>query len=221
MKHHKRACLQYLLQLLEQHDPETAKHSIRLAFLARNFGRFLGLSALENRNLSWGACLHDIGKVGIPKSVINKPGRLAPEEWQMMREHTTVGEEMCQPFPLLRGVLPIVRYHHERWNGSGYPDGLAGEEIPFLVRVFQIADIYDALVSDRAYKASLSINRTFEILQAETDRGWHDPEIARKFFTFVRLQCSTGRAASNACVPPPDYPCWKSTSAPEPAYNAI
>ena len=200
--------------MLEYHDPQTAEHSIRLSFLARNFGRFLGLSALEVRNLAWGACLHDIGKIAVPKDVLNKPGRLSPEEWRMIRQHTIVGEEMCEAFPVLRGMLPIVRHHHERWDGSGYPDGLAGEEISFLVRVFQVVDIYDALMEHRPYKPSLSVGEALGTLQMEVDRGWQDPEVVRQFFSFVRQRCPASRPVSDACTASPNCLLWESTASP-------
>jgi len=128
--------------------------------------------------------LHDVGKVGIPDAILFKPGKLTAEEWVTMRSHTTRGEEICRPMASLSPVLPVIRHHHERWDGSGYPDGLRGEQIPQLARVLQIADIYDALVSPRPYKPPYTPNEALEIIQQETDRGWRDPELVKTFLVF-------------------------------------
>ncbi|MCX6632857.1 MAG: HD domain-containing protein, partial [Candidatus Solibacter sp.] len=124
---------------------------------------------------------HDGGKIGIPDSVLFKPGRLTGEEWEIMRGHSVRGEEICRPLKPLRGVLPLIRHHHERWDGSGYPDGLRGTEIPLLARVLQVVDIYDALTNPRPYKHAYSSARALEILQEEADRGWRDKEISSLF----------------------------------------
>jgi putative two-component system response regulator len=128
-----------------------------------------------------GAFLHDIGKVGVPDSILFKPGRLSPQEWEVMRQHPIKGEAICRPVKSLAPVLPIIRSHHERWNGTGYPDGLAGENIPLLARILQIADIYDALTSPRPYKRAVPGPRALEILEQEAQRGWREPRLVRVF----------------------------------------
>jgi putative two-component system response regulator len=128
-----------------------------------------------------GGALHDIGKVGIPDSILLKPGRLSQEEWQIMRSHPVLGEEICRPLPALRSILPIIRHHHERWDGSGYPDGLRGDAIPLLARIIQTVDIYDALTNPRSYREASSAEHALQILDEETARGWRDPLVTPLF----------------------------------------
>ena len=142
-----------------------------------------------------GGYVHDIGKVGIPDSILFKPGRLTGPEWETMRAHPVMGEEICRPLKSLDGVLPLIRNHHERWDGSGYPDGLRGTEIPLLARVLQTVDIYDALINPRPYKQAYSSARALEVMQEETDRGWRDREITALFIrTHNRIQDATADA---------------------------
>jgi putative two-component system response regulator len=124
--------------------------------------------------------------VGIPDSILFKPGRLSAEEWDVMRSHTTRGVEICRHLKSLAPVIPIIRHHHERWDGSGYPDGLAGEGIPLLARLLQVGDIYDALTSSRPYKEAMSPSRALCIIREETDRGWRDPRVVELFFKLHR-----------------------------------
>src|ERR1039458_5519140 len=141
-----------LSQVVEQRDKHTAGHCERLAFISVAMGTAMGLDRPDLLALYRGGYLHDIGKVGIPDSILFKPGKLTAEEWVTMRTHTVRGEEICRHLKSLSTVLPIIRHHHERWDGSGYPDGLRGDQIPLLARVLQIADIYDALTYERPYK---------------------------------------------------------------------
>jgi putative two-component system response regulator len=127
--------------------------------------------------------LHDVGKIGMPDSILFKPGPLNAEEWQLMRSHSVKGEEICRPVKCLAPVLPIIRSHHERWDGSGYPDGLSGQQIPLLARVLQFGDIYDALTAERSYKVSMKPAMALRLLEEETDRGWRDPELMQVFRT--------------------------------------
>jgi putative two-component system response regulator len=170
-----------LARIVEQRDRHTAGHSERLAFSGVALGVAMQLDSASLLLLYVGGYLHDIGKVGIPDSVLFKPDRLNEAEWEIMREHPVRGEQICAPLKSLRGVLPLIRNHHERWNGTGYPDGLRGTEIPLLARVLQVVDIYDALTHPRPYKQAYSSARALEILQEETDRGWRDREIASLF----------------------------------------
>src|SRR5262249_22076129 len=114
-------------------------------------------------------------------SILLKRGPLTADEWVIMRTHTAKGEEICRGIKCLNLVLPIIRSHHERWDGSGYPDGLAGHNIPLLARVLQFADVYDALMSERSYKPPMSSERALAVMQQETENGWHDPELMRLF----------------------------------------
>ena len=175
------AILFALAQAVEQRDQFTAGHCERLAFLAVALGVTLGLDQANLLTLYRGGFLHDIGKIGIPDAILLKPTRLTPQEWATMQTHTTRGVEICRHLPSLESVLPLIRSHHERWDGSGYPDGLSGERIPLLARVLQVADIYDALTSPRPYKVAFSSFRALDLLREETEKGWRDPEIIGYF----------------------------------------
>ena len=171
-----------LAQAVEQRDLHTASHCERLAFISVAMGMVSGLGSEELQILYRGGYMHDIGKVGIPDSILFKRGKLTAEEWDVMRTHTTRGVEICRHVKSLAPVVPIIRHHHERWDGSGYPDGLAGEEIPLLARLVQIGDIYDALTSPRPYKDPISPPKALRIIREETARGWRDPRIVEMFF---------------------------------------
>jgi putative two-component system response regulator len=141
----------------------------------------LDLPTADIRSLHRGGFLHDIGKISIPDSILFKPGSLTDDEWTVMRQHTTTGEAICRPMKSLAGVLPIIRNHHERWDGSGYPDGLRGEDIPLLARILQLADIYDALISSRPYKQGFSHEEALNIMKEEAKRGWRDRKLVAMF----------------------------------------
>jgi putative two-component system response regulator len=119
---------------------------------------------------------------------LGKTGKHTPEEWEVMKSHVLIGEQICRPLRTMKEVLPLIRHHHERWDGSGYPDGLKGEEIPLVARIFQIIDIYDALTSERPYKRAFTVQEAISILREETDRGWRDPQLVEYFFEFLRSQ---------------------------------
>jgi putative two-component system response regulator len=159
---------------VEAKDPYTNNHCNRLSQYSVALGKKLGLPPEQLKALHRGGILHDLGKVGVPDSVLLKPGPLNETERAVMREHPAIGERICAPLKSLRLVLPIIRHHHERWDGSGYPDGLAGEAIPFTARVLQSVDVYDALTTARPYKPALSTEETFSIMREETARGWWD-----------------------------------------------
>ena len=178
------AILMSLAQAVEHRDNITGGHCDRLAALAVALGMAMDLPPDHLLALHRGGYLHDIGKIGIPDSILFKNGPLSEEEWHVMRTHTTKGEDICRPMKCLRPVLPIIRSHHERWDGSGYPDGLRGEGIPLLARVLHMVDIYDALTSARSYKPAIISSDALRIMQEETDQGWHDPEIMRLFLRF-------------------------------------
>lgn len=176
-----------IARTVESRDPNTGDHCERLVNRGRAFGEFLNLSRNDIRDLKWGGYLHDIGKVGIPDAVLLKTGKLTPEEWEIMRQHVLIGERICQPLRTMRGVVPIIRHHHERWDGSGYPDQLKGDEIPYLAQVFQLVDIYDALTHERPYKRAFTPEESLAIMAEETARGWRNPFLMKQFAEFVRL----------------------------------
>ena len=178
-----------IARMIEARDEGTGEHCERLAQLAVALGRELALDADDLKTLRRGGYLHDIGKLGIPDAVLLKPGTLTPEEWDVMRQHVDIGVEICSPLRSLKPVLPIIRHHHERWDGSGYPDGLAGEEIPYLARVFQVVDVFDALTSDRCYRQALTTVEALDTLHQETfAKHWWDPEIVPRFAELVRRE---------------------------------
>ena len=170
-----------LARTVEAKDATTGDHCSRLMHLGTVFGRALGLSDSELNALRRGGILHDIGKLCIPDSILLKAGPLSDEEWTIMRTHTVIGGHLCEGLNSIRDVRPIIMHHHERWDGSGYPNGLAGEAIPLLARAFQILDIYDALSSARPYKQPMSREQIIVTLEEETARGWSDPALVGVF----------------------------------------
>ncbi len=182
---HAEKALFSIARAIESRDPNTGDHCDRLVNLGKAFGEYLGLSRNQIRDLMWGGYLHDIGKVGIPDSVLLKTGKLSSQEWEIMRQHVLIGERICQPLRSMRGVIPIIRSHHERWDGSGYPDGLCENEIPFLAQVFQMIDIYDALTSERPYKKAFTPSEALSIMTEETDKGWRDKKLMQQFTDFI------------------------------------
>jgi putative two-component system response regulator len=175
-----------IARTVESRDPNTGDHCERLVTRGKAFGEFLKLSRIEIRDLMWGGYLHDIGKVGIPDAVLLKPGKFTPDEWAVMQQHVLIGQQICQPLRTMRGVVPIIRHHHERWDGSGYPDGLVGEEIPYLAQIFQIIDIYDALTSERPYKKAFTSEEALKIFDEETSKGWRNPKLVEQFKEFIQ-----------------------------------
>lgn len=161
---------------MDSRDHETEGHTRRVAEMSHALGVKAGLEGDELQNLKFGALLHDIGKIGIPDSILLKPGKLTEGEFEVMRNHTLLGFEMLKDIPFLQDAVEVVLYHHERWDGTGYPYGLKGEEIPFAARLFAIADVWDALRSDRPYREAWSEERVREYIKEQS--GIHfDPRI--------------------------------------------
>ncbi len=147
---------QALSAALTAKDQPTADHSQALIENAVAVGRRLGMDAEQLRMLRYASAFHDIGKIAIPGGILNKPGPLDPDEWAEMKQHTTIGERILEPIEFLEPVRPLVRHAHERWDGGGYPDGLAGEDIPLGARIVFACDAYDAMTTDRPYKPAMS-----------------------------------------------------------------
>jgi putative two-component system response regulator len=169
-----------LVRTMEERDPYTAGHSRRVRAYSLRLGRVLGLDDRQMRELSLAAKLHDIGKVGVPEAVLNKPAPLTPDEMDAVRKHPIIGERILRSIVRNRAVLAAIRGHHERIDGTGYPDGLKGSKIPLLARVITVADCFDALTSARAYRAPLSPAQALEALHAAA--GTHfQPEFVRAF----------------------------------------
>jgi putative two-component system response regulator len=176
-----------LAQSVEQRDANTGEHCKRLAHYSMMLGRALGLPESDIRSLHRGGYLHDIGKIAVPDAILFKPGSLTDDEWAIMRTHTTIGEGICRAMKSLSGVLPIIRNHHEKWDGTGYPDNLKGEDIPLLARILQVADIYDALTSQRPYKRAFSHDEAIQVMLDEARRGWRDPRLVPLFATLFEV----------------------------------
>lgn len=177
---------------VESRDPYTEGHCERLAQYASELGEHLGLDWESQLALKRGGYLHDLGKVATPDEILKKGANLTADEWRIMRMHPLVGENICRPLRSLRLVLPIIRHHHEHWDGSGYPDQIAGEKIPLLARVLQTVDVYDALRTQRPYKPAGSYQEAERTMLAEAERGYWDIHIVREFF---RMMASRKEAA--------------------------
>ena len=182
---HAEAVVLSLARAVEAKDHTTGDHCDRLIRLNNAFGKHLGLEDKDISTLERASIVHDVGKIGVPDSILLKPGKLTEDEWEIMRQHPILGEEICHPLRSLADVCPIVRHHHEKFNGTGYPDGLIGESIPYLARVFQIIDAFDAMTSERPYKSAFSLEKTLKTLRDETSKGYWDPKLMEKFIKFI------------------------------------
>src|SRR6185503_6223947 len=173
---------------VESRDPYTEGHCERLARHASDLGRHLRLDQESIVALRRGGYLHDLGKIAVPDEILKKGTNLTPEEWAIMKRHPVTAETICQPLKSLRLVLPIIRSHHEHSDGSGYPDGLQRGEIPLLARVLQVVDVYDALRTQRPYKAALSHEQAAITMREEARAGYWDEQLTREFLSMLEKQ---------------------------------
>jgi putative two-component system response regulator len=173
---------------VESRDPYTEGHCERLAVNASALGRHVHLDEEEIVALRRGGYLHDLGKIAVPDEILKKGANLTPEEWAIMKLHPVAGENICRPLKSLRLVLPIIRSHHEHFDGSGYPDGLAGRDIPLLARILQVVDVYDALRTARPYKPSLRHEQAAITMREEAQAGLWDEELVAEFFSMLENQ---------------------------------
>jgi len=180
------AVLFTLAQSIEGKDPYTHGHCERLSNYSARLGEHLGLTGDEISALRRAGVVHDVGKIAVPDAILLKPGRLTGEEWKVIKEHPVVGERICAPLKSFRLVLPIIRHHHEKLDGSGYPDGLRGDAIPITARVLQIVDVYDALTTERPYKKAFSAGDALLTMKEEVVKSWWDPHIFEQFEQLVR-----------------------------------
>jgi putative two-component system response regulator len=170
-----------LARSIEGKDPYTEGHCERLAEYSARLGEVLGLEAPQIIALRRAGLVHDIGKVAVPDAILLKPARLTAAERKIMQRHPVVGEHVCSPLKSFQLVLPVIRHHHEKINGTGYPDKLKGEEIPLTARILQIADVYDALTTSRPYKAALTVEEALAVMKREVKKGWWDPHVFAEF----------------------------------------
>ena len=170
---------------VEARDPYTEGHCERLANRAVALGRHLGVEEDSIVALRRGGYLHDLGKIAVPDEILKKGSNLTPEEWRIMKQHPLTGENICKPLKSLRLVLPIIRFHHEHSDGSGYPDGLHKREIPLLPRILQVVDVYDALRTARPYKPALTHDQAALTMRVEAESGLWDEELVGEFFSLL------------------------------------
>jgi len=177
-----------LAMTIEARDRATEGHCQRLAQYAVALGERLCLSREDCDTLRVGGYLHDIGKVGIPDRILLKDGRLTADEYELMKNHTLIGDRLCAELRLLKPIRPIVRHHHEHLDGSGYPDGLVGDEVPMLAQIMGIVDVFDALTTPRPYKPALSVEQACAVLRDEVLRGWRCDDLVESFIDMLAEQ---------------------------------
>lgn len=190
--------LRSLAQALEMKDPYTAEHSGRVSRYAVRLGQHVGLGREDLSLLKRGAMMHDLGKIGIPDAVLNKPAALDDKEYELIQRHPIMTASIMRPLSRFRAFADIAAWHHERWDGNGYPDGLQGDEIPLLARIVGIADTWDAMTGDRVYRKGMSHEKAINILESEQDQGQFDPALIRTFIAMIRQDISQHKNTTTA-----------------------
>lgn len=175
-----------LARIIEAKDSYTLGHADRVSRFSVALGKLLNRNASELEVLDKGGVLHDIGKMAVPDAILLKPGALTKEEFDIMKSHPVVGCTICERLRSAKDAIPLIRHHHEKLNGQGYPDGLKAADIPISVRIVNIADIYDALTTRRSYKDAWTVDKAFQVMFEEVQRGWWDGDILREWEKFVR-----------------------------------
>ncbi len=170
---------------MEARDPYTKGHSTRVGRMAQRFASYLGLPKKEEEQIRKAGILHDIGKISLSTSLLCKNGNLNKEEMEAIKRHPLVGEEICRPLISMQKILPVIRSHHERWDGGGFPDGLKGKRIPLKARILSIIDSFDAMVSKRPYREGMSINQAISIFEKERYYGQWDPALVDHFLAMM------------------------------------
>jgi putative two-component system response regulator len=184
-----------LARVVESRDPSTGGHVERVANYAVALGRAVGLNQAACDGLRRAGFVHDIGKIVVPDAILLKPGKLTPEERKIMERHVEAGYELLRPMRTFSESLPAVRYHHERLDGSGYPLGLRGSEMPLIAQIVAMVDVYDALTTDRIYRPALSKAEARAILEDETQRGMHDRALLNTFLKVLDAGADSSPAA--------------------------
>lgn len=183
---HSESVILTLAVALESKDPYTKGHSERVANLSAEFASIIGFPGREQNLIMKAGILHDIGKIGIGDHILHKSGILTKEEVIFIEQHTVIGEKICRPLHSLSVILPIIRHHHERWDGEGFPDGLKGEQIPVMARILSIVDAFDTMVSERPYRRPISIEKAIKKMEEEKNSGQWDPVFLEKFTEMMR-----------------------------------
>jgi len=176
---HASGVLQSIALVVEGRDRYTGDHCKRLGQYAVRIGKTLGLGQEDLETLWLGGIFHDLGKIAVSDVVLNKPAPLSAEEFALMKTHPTIGANLCKSMRTMERVLPLIRHHHEKLDGSGYPDGLAGKKIPLLVRIITAVDVYDALATARPYRRALPHETCMRIMREEVSKGWWDRDIVQ------------------------------------------
>jgi HD-GYP domain-containing protein (c-di-GMP phosphodiesterase class II) len=184
LRHQAQKTFEKVAQSLGERDPYTGKHSEDVAVIARKIGRELGLAEDEVEQIEAAARVHDIGKISIPDSVLLKPGKLTDEEWEAIKQHPVIGADLLSGLEIYEGSIDIIRHHHEHWDGSGYPDGLKGEQIPLGARIVAVADVYNALTTDRPYRKAYSKTEALEIIRDMSGKEL-DPQLVEIFLRVI------------------------------------
>ena len=182
------AIVETLMTAIEARDLKLRRHSERVANFADQIAQAMNLSDETRHSLRLGSLLHDIGNIGIPDSILLKPSGLTAWEFDEMKLHTIIGEQICRPLEVLSPALPFVRSHHAKLDGSGYPDGLSGDEISLPIRILSVCDVYDTLRIERTYRDAFNHQQALEILQKEVERGWWDAEVVAQLACVVAPQ---------------------------------
>jgi response regulator RpfG family c-di-GMP phosphodiesterase len=186
------ATLDAMVSAIESRDCETKHHCRRVQSHAVLLGRRLGLTPEQLVDISYGALLHDVGKIGVPDSILLKPGKLSDEDWTIMRQHTLIGHKMISRIKFLKGAADVVLYHHERWDGTGYPYGISGEDIPLPARIFSVIDAYDAITSERVYKRAVPINDAKKEIERCAGTQF-DPKVVEVFLQVTKEELEQTR----------------------------
>jgi putative two-component system response regulator len=189
---HSENVIMTLVVAMEARDPYTTGHSTRVGELAKEFSSYLGFPHKDQDIMKKAGILHDIGKISLSETILSKPGKLTEDEAKLIKKHTLIGEDICRPLMSLSGVLPAIRGHHERWDGSGFPDNLSGNDIPLTARILSILDSFDAMVSIRPYRQRRSLEGTIRVMETERYSGQWDPELTGLFLKMLNFTGGNG-----------------------------
>lgn len=182
---HSEDIIMTLAVAIEAKDLYTKGHSERVSNLSKKLAKFIGLSEGESITIEKAATLHDIGKIGLREDILHKREPLHEDELELIRRHPVIGEEICKPLHSLKQILPGIKHHHERWDGKGYPDKLKGEEIPIIARIINVADSFDAIISERPYRGGYNANEAIQFMKIEKSSGQWDPWLVEKFISML------------------------------------